>query len=160
MHQSNFFGLFSVNLMAALVCEKFDAKEEALAHADQALVTDLAKGGILAALPRILAHCVRGRVLAGQTQLEQATEAFEAAIKEAQTAGWRLLELFALRDLKLGVLDKTRKGDEGSQRIGKVLRMLKGQGCVHCRCAARFCTSMTGPFAQEHSGVRQAPGRA
>ena len=97
----------------------------------------LAKGGLLAALPRIIAHCVRGRVLAGKKQLEQATEAFEAAVKEAQTAGWRLLELFALRDLKLSVLDKNGQGDVGSARIGKVLKMLKGQGCV-CGCASTF----------------------
>ena len=57
--------------------------------------------------------------------LEQATEAFEAAIKEAQTAGWRLLELFALRDLKLSVLDKSGRGAESVRRLKAVLKQMK-----------------------------------
>ena len=55
-----------------------------------------------------------------------AASAFEAAAKEAHRVGYHLYELFALRDLKLGVLDKLGHTEHGSRRLGAVLRLLAG----------------------------------
>ncbi len=75
---------------------------------------------------RALGHCLRGRVLAAQGKKEAAEAAFEEAIEISHRTGLRLLEMFALRDLKKHVLDGDGRGEEGIRRLKAVLREMKG----------------------------------
>ena len=74
----------------------------------------------------ILANCIKGRILARRSQLGLASAAFEAAVEQAKSLGLWLLEAFALRDLKLCVLDVIDHSDHGSRRLGAALRQLVG----------------------------------
>ena len=67
---------------------------------------------------------LQGRALAALGQTSAAAAAFERAAHEAHTYGLWLLEAFALRDLKLLVLDDLGHGDHGSRRLGAVLGLL------------------------------------
>ena len=50
---------------------------------------------------------------------------FESAAEEAHRYGFFLWEVFALRDLKLLVLDEMGHGEHGSRRLGAAVRALK-----------------------------------
>ena len=110
----------------AAVCEKFEAYELALEYVDAALSPDLTKGGTRFAISRVDSHMLRGRVLAALGRTAEAGVALETAAEEAKQHGLRLYEAFALRDLKLHVLDHAGHSDHGSRRLGAVLRQLKG----------------------------------
>eukprot|EP01045_Picozoa_sp_COSAG04_P008953 COSAG04_NODE_507_length_13313_cov_2.729302_13_plen_87_part_00 len=65
-------------------------------------------------------------MLAAQGKKAEAEAAFEEAIEVSHRTGLRLLEMFALRDLKKHVLDADGRGDEGIRRLKAVLSEMKG----------------------------------
>eukprot|EP01048_Picozoa_sp_COSAG05_P015614 COSAG05_NODE_1900_length_3858_cov_2.298218_1_plen_899_part_10 len=69
---------------------------------------------------------IQGRSYVALGRASDATHAFEAAAETARVAGFWLLEAFALRDLKLLVLDQLEHGEHGSRRLGVALRLLTG----------------------------------
>ena len=69
---------------------------------------------------------MRGRMLAAQGKQAEAEAAFEEAIEMSHRTGLRLLEMFALRDLKKHVLDGDGRGEEGIRRLKAVLKEMKG----------------------------------
>ena len=71
-------------------------------------------------------HTLRGRMLAAQGKKKAAEAAFEEAIEVSHRTGLRLLEMFALRDLKKHVLDGDGRGEEGIRRLKAVLKEMKG----------------------------------
>ena len=113
-------------LTVGAVCEKFGAHLQTLVYAAAALETDLTKGGNFLPTTKALALNMRGRALAALGRHSEAATAFEAAVEEAHKYQLWLLCLFALRDLKLCVLDAVGHGVHGSRRIGSVLRRLVG----------------------------------
>eukprot|EP01045_Picozoa_sp_COSAG04_P016770 COSAG04_NODE_1430_length_6798_cov_9.576205_3_plen_331_part_00 len=119
-------GIVSPHLLAALVCEKYEMDDEALTFA--AVIHDLDPnlGGDPKPTSHILGYCVKGRVLARRGQPQAAGAAFEEAVSQSEKYELWLLAAFALRDLKLYVLDGMGHGDHGSRRLGAVLRRLKG----------------------------------
>ena len=58
--------------------------------------------------------------------MQEAEAACEEAVAVSQKHGMRLLEMFALRDLKKCVLDGDGRGEEGVRRLKAVLREMKG----------------------------------
>lgn len=72
----------------------------------------------------VLAHRCRGRVLAKQGNMAEATAAFEAAVLAAQSRGLQLYETLAVRDLCEWVLDKSGKVAEGQVRLDAVATRL------------------------------------
>ena len=92
-------------LQVALVYEKLGIHEAALRHAQAAMSTDLTQAGGVAPTVRVLAMSVQGRAFAALGRTADAAAAFEAAADEAHRYGLWLFEAFALRDLKLSVLD-------------------------------------------------------
>ena len=72
------------------------------------------------------ANALHGRALAALGRMEEAEAAFEAAVAVSHRHGLWLLEMQALGDLKLHVLDKDRRGDEGTRRLKAVLQRMKG----------------------------------
>ena len=69
---------------------------------------------------------MRGRAHAALGHTAEAAAAFESAAEEAHRYGYFLWEVFALRDLKLLVLDGMDHSEHGSRRLGAALRLLKG----------------------------------
>jgi len=119
-HGSNLF------YHVAAVCEKLGDFERALHYVDAALSTDLPRGGTQMPIARAVFTVLRGRVLAYLGRSAEAASVLEAAAEMARTVGARLYELYAVRDLKLLVLDPMGHGDHGSRRLGAILRQLKG----------------------------------
>ena len=114
------------HLLAAVVCEKYDMHDEALAFAAAVRDLDPDRGGDSRPSSLTLGCCVRGRVMAQRGELRAAAAAFEEAVALSEKVGFWLLAVFALRDLKLCVLDATGHGDHGSRRLGAALRRLTG----------------------------------
>jgi hypothetical protein len=113
-------------VLMATVCDMYGQHDRGIEYCDAALCTDVSKAGSLCATDQILAGSRQGRHLSALGRNADAALAFEAAADEARRFGWRLYEAFALRDLKLCVLDPQGHGEHGSQRLGAVLRLLKG----------------------------------
>eukprot|EP01051_Picozoa_sp_SAG22_P002548 SAG22_NODE_115_length_19315_cov_10.458368_9_plen_1069_part_00 len=94
-------------VLAALACERYGAEcwAAALSYCDQAMVTDMQKGGGDVPTDRALACLVRGRVRAAQGQTPAAKKSFEDAVRETKRNGYKLLEAVAYdarRKLLLG----------------------------------------------------------
>jgi hypothetical protein len=136
----------SPHLLAAHLCEISGMDDEALAFVQ--VIYDLAPnlGGDPKPSSHILGHCVKGRVMARRGQLKAAAEAFEAAVSASDKYELWLLTAFALRDLKLHVLDGMGHGDHGSCRLGAVLRRLTGS-------AASLSSVLDGLDAEELRGM-------
>ena len=118
-------GMMDLFLFVALLCEKLGRHSDAVAYAGGCFF-DISKGGGYLPATQILAHSVRGRALAALGEQMDAARELEAAVEMAHQYSYRLWEAFALRDLKLLVLDQMGHGDHGSRRLGAVLRLLKG----------------------------------
>jgi hypothetical protein len=69
---------------------------------------------------------MQGRAHAALGHSTEAAASFELAAEEAHRYGYFLWEVFALRDLKLLVLDDMGHSEHGSRRLGAALRQLKG----------------------------------
>eukprot|EP01052_Picozoa_sp_SAG31_P029721 SAG31_NODE_2978_length_4831_cov_236.467033_2_plen_844_part_00 len=113
-------------LGCAGVSEKFGRHKEAIAYATAGLTPDVSKGGTISVGTRVLLTTIRANALAALDQRAEASAAFEAAIGEAHQAGMFLYETFALRDLKMNILDAIGHGEHGSRRLGAALRQLLG----------------------------------
>jgi hypothetical protein len=118
--------LMSLFLAVAAVCEKYQEYERALPYLDAALSTDLTRAGNHLPISRVQHSLLKGRVLAALGRKAEAAETLEGTAEEAHRYGIRMCEVFALRDLKLGVLDDLGHGEHASRRLGAVLRLLKG----------------------------------
>jgi hypothetical protein len=121
-------GFKSLPLMAALVCEKLEQHDDALAYAAVALRYTTEPSASTDMRPTTLsqAHALRGRILASKGAKEEAERSFSAAIDCAHTNGLRLLEMYAIRDLKKCVLDSDERSSEGIQRLKAVLTEMEG----------------------------------
>ena len=117
---------FNLFIAAASVCEKLGAHERVLEYSLAAVDEDLTKAGSQLPGVIVLAHSMRGRALAALGRPAEAGKAFELAISEAHTCGLWLYEAFALRDLKIDVLDSMGHGEHGARRLGEALRQLAG----------------------------------
>lgn len=113
-------------LLAALTSEQYGLDDQAMRYVDFIHTVEWCKGGDCRPSSHIMAHCIKGRILARREQIKDANAAFEAAFVQAESLELWLLAVFALRDLKLLVLDSIGHGDHGSRRLGDVLRRLKG----------------------------------
>ena len=120
-------GFGSVLLLAAAVCEKHGQPADALLYLQKALRVDPSDPTTdLRPTTQGHGHALRGRLLATQGKIEEAEAAFEEAIEVSHRTGLRLLEMFAVRDLKKCVLDSNGRGDEGNRRLKAVLKEMKG----------------------------------
>ena len=117
---------FNLFIAAASVCEKLGAHERVLEYSLAAVDEDLTKAGSQLPGVIVLAHSMRGRAVAALGRPAEAGKAFELAISEAHTCGLWLYEAFALRDLKIDVLDSMGHGEHGARRLGEALRQLAG----------------------------------
>jgi hypothetical protein len=113
-------------LLAALTSEQYGLDDQAMGYVGFIHTVEWYKGGDCRPTSQIMAHCIKGRILARRKQMKDANAAFEAAFVQAESLELWLLAAFALRDLKLLVLDSIGHGDHGSRRLGDVLRHLKG----------------------------------
>jgi hypothetical protein len=113
-------------LSCAYVCEKYVWHEKALSYSLAGLVPDLDQGGTTLALTRVLLLSVQARSLAALGRLDEAGPVFLQAADEAHRSGFHLYEAFALRDLKVSVLDGMGHGNHGAQLLGAALRLLTG----------------------------------
>ena len=118
--------LMSPHLVAALACERKGLHEDALSFATVIHDVDPNLGGDVKPTSHILAFCLKGRIFQQRGQLKAAAAAFEAAVTEAEKHGLWLLVAFALRDLKLYMLDNLGHADHGARRLAEVVRRLKG----------------------------------
>jgi hypothetical protein len=120
--------VFTINpfIMAAAVCEKLEKHERTLVYAAGALCKDLTRAGGGGPTTRTVALSMQGRAYAALGRTHEAAVAFEAAAETARHYQLWLFEAFALRDLKLSVLDQMGQGEHGSRRLGVVLRLLAG----------------------------------
>jgi hypothetical protein len=112
-------------LSVACVYEKVGSPEKALEWATAGMSTDMKKAGTSLPVSRVLLQSIQGRALAALGRSAEAGIVLEAAAEEAHKCGLYLYEAFALRDLKLLVLDGMGHGEHGSRRLGAVLRLLK-----------------------------------
>ena len=90
-----------------------------------ALETDLTKAGTTLPTSRIHAYLMQGRAHVALGHVAEGAASFESAAEEAHRYGFFLWEVFALRDLKLLVLDEMGHGEHGSRRLGAAVRALK-----------------------------------
>lgn len=90
------------------------------------LQPDHKRGGSRTPITRTIALSLEGRAHAALGQVSEAAQQLEAAAEHAHCYGLWLLEAFALRDLKLCVLDSMGHGEHGARRLGAVLRLLTG----------------------------------
>jgi tetratricopeptide (TPR) repeat protein len=120
-------GVRNLLLLAAEVCEKLERPDDALLYVAKALNND-PKDPYSDRRPttQALGHSLRGRVLASQGKAAEAEAAFELAVQAAHSKEMWLFEMLALRDLKVHVLDKDGRGEEGLRRLKVVLKEMKG----------------------------------
>ena len=112
-------------LYIAQVCEKLGEHQQTLVYTAAALETDLTKAGTTLPTSRIHAYLMQGRAHVALGHVAEGAASFESAAEEAHRYGFFLWEVFALRDLKLLVLDEMGHGEHGSRRLGAAVRALK-----------------------------------
>eukprot|EP01047_Picozoa_sp_COSAG01_P054129 COSAG01_NODE_5877_length_3973_cov_2.627001_4_plen_470_part_00 len=118
---------WNIFCLAAEVCEKFGQHERALVYAVHAATnTDITKGGCLLPGAYVRGYRVQGRSLAAQGKLDEAEAALESAGSIASEVGLFLLEVLAMRDLKLHVLDQTDRSAEGTAKLKAAIVQLLG----------------------------------
>ena len=120
-------GSGSLLLLAAEVCELLDRPADALLYLARALRVDERDPTTdMRPTTHARGHALRGRILAAQGKRAEAEKAFEKAVEVSRRTGLRLLELFALRDLKTHVLDHDGRSQDGIQRLKTLLGEMKG----------------------------------
>jgi tetratricopeptide (TPR) repeat protein len=129
--------MLSISEPRAQVCEKLGRHGDALLYAAKVRRYDPSAGGgeadarqrsdDMRPTTHAAADALRGRALARLGRAEEAEAAFEEAAGVASGHGLWLLEMLALRDLKLHVLDKAAgRGVEAGARLKAVLSKMKG----------------------------------
>eukprot|EP01048_Picozoa_sp_COSAG05_P005354 COSAG05_NODE_315_length_11604_cov_8.336375_4_plen_489_part_00 len=116
----------SPHLLVAMAAEKYGFDDLALQFCEEIHTVDHHLGGDPKPTSHILAHLVKGRILAQRGQTSAASTAFEAAAAQARALQLWLLEVLAVLDLKLFLLDDLGHGEHGARRLGAVLRLLQG----------------------------------
>lgn len=127
------FPIWSSIAAIAAVCEKLQCWEEALAWTAAALNPDHQQGGTTLPSGHVQALLSRGRCLSALGRDAEAGEALELASEKASALGLWLYSAYALRDLKLLVLDpagRVEEGEHASRRLGAVLRRLRSPADV------------------------------
>eukprot|EP01048_Picozoa_sp_COSAG05_P011210 COSAG05_NODE_1042_length_6066_cov_2.922742_2_plen_1109_part_00 len=120
-------GVFNLLLLAAEVCEMLERPAEALTYLAKALRVDESDPTTdMRPTTHAQGHALRGRMLAAQGKKAEAEAAFEEAVEVSHRTGLRLLEMFALRDLKKHILDADGRGEQGIQRLKVLLAAMKG----------------------------------
>ena len=117
-------------LVVAAVCEALGEHPLTLTYLQAVLNADLSQAGC-GEIPstRTIGLVMQGRANAALGRVVNAAAAFEEAAATAHRYQLWLFEAYALRDLKLCVLDKMghgEHGEHGSRRLGAVLRLLSG----------------------------------
>jgi tetratricopeptide (TPR) repeat protein len=120
LHPAHAVGVTNL-VWPALALEKLGQYDKALQWATKALNKDQTQGGCPAGRTHSLAHRCRGRILAAAGQMDNAREAFEAAVSCIKHRGYWLLEALALNDLNEHVLR-----DGSDHRLNLMLRKLVG----------------------------------
>ena len=124
----NAVGEWYLNLfvLAAQACEKLGLHEQGLIYAEEAATnTDVTKAGTCVPGTQCQGFRFKGRCLAAMGKTQAAEEALESALKAVAGLGYFLLEVLALRDLKVCVLDKDGRAEEGTTRLkASVLQLL------------------------------------
>jgi tetratricopeptide (TPR) repeat protein len=124
-HPAHYNGWTSL-LWPALVLEKLGAAEAAMAYADKALDLDHTTGGSNNVMLRSLAQQCRGRLLASDGKMDEATGAFGAAETMAAGSAYWMLEALAVRDLTKYVLEPTGNLQHGRDRLAPLVGRLAG----------------------------------
>ena len=119
-------GMFDTFLFVACACEKLGLHAEMLEYASAGDNADLTQGGTTLPVTLVMLKLLKGRACAALGRAADAARELEAAAELSRQFGYWLLETYALRDLKLLVLDKTGQGERGARRLGAVLRKLVG----------------------------------
>ena len=110
----------------AEACEQLGMYDEALMFAQAATNSDITKGGSFVPSHLSDGFQVKGRCLASMGKAQAAEEAFESALANLSGFGLHLLEVLVLRDLKVYILDKDGRSDEGSNRLKASIHQLLG----------------------------------
>ena len=119
---------FNLPALLAEACEKLGLYEQALSYAEQAATnTDLKQGGSFLPSVQWRGHRTKAKCLVATGKPKEAEEAFEAALASIDGFEYFLLEILCVRDLKVLVLDKDGRGDEGSARLKAAIHRLLGE---------------------------------
>ena len=113
-------------LLLAAVCQQLGEHERALPYLAAALNPDLTKAGSTMPSGCTVGLLMQARAYAALGRTAEAAKSFEACAAMAHKYQIWLLEAFALRDLKLCVLDEMGHGEHGARRLGAALRLLTG----------------------------------
>eukprot|EP01048_Picozoa_sp_COSAG05_P018307 COSAG05_NODE_2654_length_2799_cov_1.955556_2_plen_388_part_00 len=119
-------GFSNTFLFAAAACEKLHMHAEMLEYACAGDNPDLTQGGTTLPTNVAMLKLLKGRACAALGNAADAAHEFEAVVELSRQYGYWLFEMYALRDLKLLVLDKTGQGEHGARRLGVALRQLVG----------------------------------
>jgi tetratricopeptide (TPR) repeat protein len=112
-------------LFCARVCEKCGQHARALTYAEASIDHPRTKGSTTLPQTQVPIQQLRGRCLVALGRQGDALEAFTAAAELAHKHGLFFLEVLALRDFKLHLLDAIGHGEHASQRLGQALRRLR-----------------------------------
>ena len=123
-------------VLAGKACEKLGLYEQALPYAEAATCTDLTKGGCTVPATFCLGFRTKGRCLAALGKMAEAEAAFESSLASVVGTGLFLLEVLALADLKVFVLDKDGRAAEGSSRLKVAIHTLMGKSAAEDQLAA------------------------
>jgi hypothetical protein len=105
-------------LSCAAVCEKLGRHDDVLKYAVAGLTPCFDKARTTLPFVRVLLQSIQARALAALGRKAEAGASFEGAAHEARRCGLFLFEAFALRDLKVCVLDETCHAEQASRRLG------------------------------------------
>jgi hypothetical protein len=119
-------GQWNTFLFAACACEKLGLHAEMLEYASAGDNPDLTQGGTTIPSSVVMLKLLKGRSCAALGRAADAARELETVAELSQQYGYLLFEMYALRDLKLLVLDKTGQGELGARRLGAALRQLVG----------------------------------
>ena len=121
--------MLSISEPRAQVCEKLGRHGDALLYAAKVRRYDPSAGGgeadarqrsdDMRPTTHAAANALCGRALARLGRAEEAEAAFEEAVEVSHRTGLRLLEIFALRDLKKHIFAADGRGEQGIQRLNK-----------------------------------------
>ena len=114
-------------IIAAQACEKYQLYDQALIYAEtQKIPHPQWQKGFPSPSGRFEAFRISGRCLAALGKTQEAEEAFKTASASVEGFGYPLLKVLAIADLKVHILDKASRGDEGSTLLKGSVQALLG----------------------------------
>lgn len=129
-HSYNNLLTSNLNVLALIAeaCEKLGLYEQGLHFAEEAATNnDIKNGGSFLPSMQFRGYRTMGRCLVATGELKQAEDAFEKALASIEGFEFFLLEVLCLRDLKVFVLDKAGRSDDGSARLKAAIFNLLGE---------------------------------